>query len=80
MVWYGGFTFVQAHQRSNKAAITPVPHADDTEVKGGCFAKAKLAIETATIPPTPPIRRSPAGEKYGVDIIDVSVVRYFCKG
>lgn len=51
MVWYGGFTFVQAHQRSNKVAIPLVQRADDTEVKGGCFAKAKLARETATTPP-----------------------------
>ena len=51
MVWCGGLTSVQAHQRSNKAAILLVRRADDTEVKGGCFAKAKLAIETATTPP-----------------------------
>ena len=51
MVWCGGLTSVQAHQRSNKAAILLVRRADDTEVKGGCFAKARLVIEIAATPP-----------------------------
>lgn len=58
---------MQAHQRGNKAAIPLVQRADDTDVKGRCFAKAKLVIETATTLPTPPIRRSNEGEKYGFD-------------
>ena len=33
MVWYGGFTFVQAYLRSNKTAIPLVQRAEDAEFK-----------------------------------------------
>lgn len=45
MVWYGGFTFVQAAQRTNKTAIPLVQRAEDAEFKS-VFITTNPAIRT----------------------------------
>lgn len=45
MVWYGGFTFVQASQRTNKTAIPLVQRAEDAEFKS-VFITTNPAIKT----------------------------------
>ena len=45
MVWYGGFTFVQAYLRSNKTAIPLVQRAEDEQFKS-VFITTNPAIKT----------------------------------
>ena len=45
MVWYGGFTFVQAYQRTNKTAIPLVQRAEDAEFKS-VFITTNPAIKS----------------------------------
>jgi len=46
LVWYGGFTFVQAYQRTNHTAIPLVQRAEDERFKSVFITRAQSPIRT----------------------------------